>query len=93
MDVTRREFMETTGFLALGAAMLASSADVAQASDAFDIDAAFASFMTDIGQAPRRQRRQGDLYRLGPDRAHPFPHRRDDGDSGDGRGWGLAWKR
>lgn len=52
MDVTRCQFKETTGFVALSAAMLGAGAGQAQASDGFDIDAAFATFMTDIGQAP-----------------------------------------
>lgn len=50
MPMTRRDFMETAGTLALGAAFAAGGAGRASASTDFDIDAAFATFMQDIGQ-------------------------------------------
>jgi hypothetical protein len=52
MNPTRRDFLQTSGYVALGAALVSQAAGRATAQDAgeaFDIDAAFSTFMADIG--------------------------------------------
>jgi crotonobetainyl-CoA:carnitine CoA-transferase CaiB-like acyl-CoA transferase len=54
-NTTRREFLEKTGQLALGAALAGSFAELAKATPTasdFDINKSFADFMKDLGQSP-----------------------------------------
>jgi crotonobetainyl-CoA:carnitine CoA-transferase CaiB-like acyl-CoA transferase len=53
MDITRRQLLETGACAVAAAALAAGSAGSAHAEEAaFDIDAAFATFMRDLGQEP-----------------------------------------
>ena len=56
MSVNRREFVQTTGYAALGTAMATKLSGIAQAAvppaTEFDINQAFATFMKDLGQNP-----------------------------------------
>jgi hypothetical protein len=55
MSVNRREFVQTSGYAALGTAIASKLSGIAHATtsaDAFDIDQAFATFMKDLGQSP-----------------------------------------
>ncbi len=55
MELTRRQILETSGYAALGAALVSRLAEPAAAQGVageFDIDAAFSTFMRDIGQEP-----------------------------------------
>ena len=56
MSLNRREFVQTTSYAALGTAMTSSLPQIAQAqtgaTDSFDIERAFAAFMTDLGESP-----------------------------------------
>ncbi len=55
MDLTRRQLLETTALAAASTMVASGFAGFAMAQDAgdgFDIDAAFASFMSDLGRSP-----------------------------------------
>jgi hypothetical protein len=57
VSVNRREFVQTTSYAALNAAMTGKLSGIPQAAttptgDVFDINQAFAVFMKDIGQSP-----------------------------------------
>jgi crotonobetainyl-CoA:carnitine CoA-transferase CaiB-like acyl-CoA transferase len=56
MSMNRREFVKTTSYAALGAAITSKVSGIPQAAatppDAFDISQAFAAFMKDLGQNP-----------------------------------------
>ncbi|MFO1210703.1 MAG: CoA transferase [Amaricoccus sp.] len=51
MDLTRRDLLQTAALTAVAAALSSGPAPAATAGDAFDIDAAFAGFMGDLGSS------------------------------------------
>lgn len=51
MDLTRREMLRTTAIAGVAAALSTGVATAQAVSDTFDIDAAFSTFMTDLGNA------------------------------------------